>query len=69
MYGTVPRCPNIKDDMERYMRIFKYDNAIAILQDKLDINLDKYKISNKRQILKNCVNPEIGLHILQESLK
>ena len=31
-------------------------------------NLDKYKISNKRKILRNMVNPEIGLHILNEAM-
>lgn len=32
-------------------------------------NLSKYKISNKRLLLRNCVEPEIGLHILKESFK
>jgi len=28
-------------------------------------DLDKIKISNKRQILRNCVLPELGLHIFK----
>jgi len=27
-------------------------------------DLSKYKLSNKRQVLRNCVNPDLGLHIL-----
>lgn len=30
-------------------------------------NLDSYNIKNKRQILRNMVNPEIGLHILDSA--
>jgi len=32
-------------------------------------NLSKYKLKNKRQILRNCVKPELGLHILNCALK
>ncbi len=30
-------------------------------------NLDKYKIKNKRQLLRNLVNPVVGQHILNEA--
>lgn len=30
-------------------------------------NINDYKIKNKRQILRNMVNPELGLHILQQA--
>ena len=33
------------------------------------IDLSKYKLKDKRQILRNCVVPELGLHILNESQK
>ena len=33
------------------------------------INLSKYNISNKRQILRNMVNPEIGLYIFERMLE
>ena len=39
------------------------------LQDKLDINIDKYKNIDKRKLLRNCVVPELGLHILNMVLK
>lgn len=37
---------------------------IPQLQDKYGIDLSKYKLSNKRQVLRNCVEPEIGEYIL-----
>jgi DNA (cytosine-5)-methyltransferase 1 len=37
---------------------------IPDLQKHHGIDLSKYKLSNKRQILRNCVYPEIGLKIL-----
>lgn len=30
-----------------------------------DIDLSNTKISNKRQVLRNCVDPKLGLHILE----
>lgn len=48
---------------------FEKDNIrksqIPDLQKKHGINLEKYKISNKRQILRNCVNPKIGEYIIK----
>lgn len=38
--------------------------TVESLQDRKLIDISKYKIKNKRQILRNCVEPEIGLHIL-----
>ena len=37
---------------------------IAELQQYLGIDISEHNISNKRQILRNCVLPEIGKHIL-----
>lgn len=37
--------------------------TVETLQDRKQIDLHKYKIRNKRQILRNCVEPEVGLHI------
>jgi len=36
---------------------------IPDLQKKYNFDLSKYKLENKRQILRNCVEPELGLHI------
>jgi len=37
---------------------------IPQLSAKFGYNLDKYEISNKRQVLRNCVEPKTGLEIL-----
>jgi len=39
-------------------------NKIKDLEDFLGFDLSAYKIANKRQILRNCVRPELGAHIL-----
>lgn len=41
---------------------------VARLQEKLGFNLEKYP-GNKRLLLRNCVAPFLGLHILKESMK
>jgi DNA (cytosine-5)-methyltransferase 1 len=43
--------------------------TVESLSDKKQFNLDKYDICEKRKILRNCVEPELGLHILNESKK
>jgi DNA (cytosine-5)-methyltransferase 1 len=40
---------------------------IPDLQKKHGIDLSKYKIKNKRQILRNCVDAELGLHVFKAS--
>jgi len=37
---------------------------IPQLQEKYGFDLSKYKLQNKRQVLRNCVEPEIGEYIL-----
>lgn len=37
---------------------------IPDLQKKYGYDLSGYKLSNKRQVLRNCVEPKLGLHIL-----
>lgn len=39
---------------------------IPDLQLKYGFDLSEYKLSNKRQILRNCVEPEVGLHIINQ---
>lgn len=39
---------------------------IPDLQSKYGYDLSEYKLPNKRQVLRNCVTPELGLHILKE---
>jgi len=42
---------------------------IPQLQKQHGFNLDNYKISGKRQVLRNCVLPELGKHILDSSIE
>lgn len=37
------------------------------LEKKVGIDLSDFNITNKRLLLSNCVEPEVGLHILKES--
>jgi len=52
---------------------FEKDNIrkaqIPDLQKKYGFDLSFYKLKNKRQVLRNCVNPELGLHIFQEAFR
>lgn len=44
------------------------DNGkIKIWEERLGFNLSKYANIDKRNILRNCVRPELGLHILNEA--
>ena len=51
----------------------EYKKEISIKFQKVSgrfgINLRKYKISNKRQILRNLVNPKVGLDILNYAIE
>ena len=38
--------------------------TVETLQQREQIDISSYDIANKRQILRNCVEPEVGLHIL-----
>lgn len=42
-------------------------STIGELQHAYGVDLTKYKIPNKIQILRNCVLPELGLHVLNEA--
>lgn len=40
---------------------------IKDLEKKYGFDLSKYKLKNKRQVLRNCVDPKLGLYILNEA--
>jgi DNA (cytosine-5)-methyltransferase 1 len=42
---------------------------IPDLQKLYGYDLSEYKLKNKRQVLRNCVSPELGLHILKSICK
>lgn len=51
---------------------FKDDTIIKFVkgsQGLYGVSLDNYKIDNKRQILRNMVNPEVGKYILDRAME
>ena len=51
---------DIEEKGKGYTRL----GTLEELQELKGFNLDKYKNIDKKTILRNCVNPETGLHIL-----
>lgn len=43
--------------------------TVETLQERKLLDISKYSIPNKRQILRNCVEPETGLWVFNESFK
>jgi len=46
-----------------------HDSGIEQLQKRKGFNLEKYNGVDKRLILRNCVEPEVGLHIFNMTYK
>jgi DNA (cytosine-5)-methyltransferase 1 len=42
---------------------------VADLEERKDFDLSKYKGIDKRTVLRNCVEPELGLHIFEMAFK
>lgn len=47
----------------------EHHGSINTLETRKGFNLDKYTGVDKRKILRNCVEPETGLHIFREAFK
>jgi DNA (cytosine-5)-methyltransferase 1 len=43
-------------------------NQIPQLQELHGFDLSKYRLPNKRQVLRNCVTPEVGARILDAAM-
>ena len=54
---------NRKASKEKQRKAIIREAQIPELTDLLGLNLMKVKLKNKRQILRNCVLPKVGLHI------
>ena|SRR3990167_8460479 len=54
---------------EAQRRAIIREAQIPELTDLHGLNLMGVKLKNKRQILRNCVYPELGLHIFQEAFR
>jgi len=58
---------SISDRAYPKMQTCKRAKEREFLQEELGFNIDKYTGIDKRKLLRNCVLPELGLHILKES--
>ena len=47
----------------------RYKNKIRDWEKELGVSLSGYAIPNKRQVLRNCVDAELGRYIFEQSLK
>ena len=47
----------------------KHDSGVKELQKRKGFNIEKYKSIDKVKTLRNCVEPELGLHILEAARK
>lgn len=45
------------------------NDSVPKLSEYHGVDLSKYKIKKKLQVLRNCVNPRLGLHILNSAFK
>lgn len=68
--------PNVELDRHKFWCNFDIEKAefvrpklraaqIPQLQEAYGYDLSEYKLPNKRQVLRNCVLPEVGKHILE----
>ena len=51
----------------KYKREINEEKQIKRLSERYKFNLENYPDIDKKTILRNCVLPELGLHILNES--
>ena len=56
------RIPDLELEQDNIRKV-----QIPQLQEIHGFNLSKYKLKNKRQILRNCVHPKLGLHIIRSA--
>jgi DNA (cytosine-5)-methyltransferase 1 len=60
LYWASFTIPEYADHSEENLRAIQ----IPELQELHGINLDRFSLKNKRQVLRNCVSPAVGKHIL-----
>lgn len=54
-------------NMTRNIRGEECHHRIKEFKDEYGMDLEKYDVNDKRKLIKNCVEPYVGLHILNES--
>lgn len=45
------------------------NGTVETLQERKQVDLSGYEIVGKRQLLRNCVEPELGLHVFNNAFK
>jgi DNA (cytosine-5)-methyltransferase 1 len=56
---------NINIPFKEFKEVRIRNSKIVNYEIQYNYNLDKYNVKNKRQILRNCLNPEIGKYIME----
>jgi DNA (cytosine-5)-methyltransferase 1 len=59
---------NFNIQKEKFVRPKLRKAQIPELQEAYGYDLSEYKLPNKRQVLRNCVLPEVGKHILDAAV-
>lgn len=59
---------NIKVPEKKFTKDNIRKAQIPDLQKKYGFDLKDFKVKDKRQVLRNCVSPEIGKYVLEETL-
>ncbi len=59
---------NFEIQKEKFERPKLRKAQIPELQDAYGYDLSEYKLPNKRQVLRNCVLPDVGKHILNAAI-
>ena len=60
---------NVNIPSNSKLKLIKIRKAqIPQLQEALGFDLSNFKLKNKRQVLRNCVEPEVGRYILEHLL-
>ena len=60
---------NFPINQKSFDKILIRGSQIKELSELHKVCLDKYNMPNKRQLLRNCVDAEIGLHILLQAMQ
>ena len=79
-YYTALIEPNVELDRHKFWCNFEIEKAefvrpklraaqIPQLQEAYGYDLSNHKLSNKRQVLRNCVLPDVGIHILKSVIE
>ncbi|MBZ9537039.1 DNA cytosine methyltransferase [Cytobacillus oceanisediminis] len=58
---------NFKIEKAEFVRLKLREAQIPQLQEAYGYDLSGYKLPNKRQVLRNCVLPDVGKHILDSA--